>query len=280
MSGEYVERCTYTNSIGETICFNDGSGLCLDESEISGWSFSANSDNDRIKSFNRGVYSKKLNASIIADSEEQANSIRNKLHDICIVDIESEMPGILRCRDYELECWINEGTHSEYSEWAAFETLELNVISDQKYWIKKSETHYELKGEVIDENDDYDFSIGFPFDLLSENFKANIINDEILPSDFIIKIYGPVQNPSLQINNHLYEVEDVNIEEKEYLVINSLDKTIKHIKKFGEVVNCFSKRNKKSYIFEKIPKGNLPIYSDYELVFDIVLCNRRAEPKW
>lgn len=278
MNGVYVEKLTYTNSRGESISFNDGSGLCLDESEISGWSFSADSGSDRVKSFSRGVYSKKLNASIIADSTEQANKIRNKLHDVCIVDIEAETPGVLTCRDWEIRCWINEGSHSDYTEWDSFDTLELNVISDSKYWYRQTTQHFELIDKELSEIV-FDFPLSFPFDLYSSSIKSNVVNGEALESDMIIRIYGPVQNPSLSIAGHTYEA-DVVIDERECLEINTLEKTVTLITKFGEKINCYSKRNRQSYIFQRLPSGNSSIYSDYQIVFDIVLLSRRAEPKW
>lgn len=278
MNGVYVEKLTYTNSRGESISFNDGSGLCLDESEISGWSFSADSGSDRVKSFSRGVYSKKLNASIIADSTEQADYIKNKLHDVCIVDIEAETPGVLSCRGYEIECWINEGIHSEYTEWDSFDTLELNVISHSKYWYSRKTQHFELTDKELSEVI-FDFPIGFPFDLYSSSIKSNILNNEILDADMILRIYGPVQSPSLTIAGHNYEV-DVMISDKEYLEINTLEKTVFLYTLCGEKINCFSKRSRQSDVFQKLPTGNLKIYSDYQLIFDIVMLNRRAEPKW
>lgn len=215
----------------------------------------------------------------LADVDDyQANYIKNRLHDVCIVDIEAETPGVLSCREYEIECWINEGIHSEYTEWDSFDTLELNVISHSKYWYSRKTQHFELTDKELSEVI-FDFPIGFPFDLYSSSIKSNILNNEILDADMILRIYGPVQSPSLTIAGHNYEV-DVMISDKEYLEINTLEKTVFLYTLCGEKINCFSKRSRQSDVFQKLPTGNLKIYSDYQLIFDIVMLNRRAEPKW
>ena len=66
----------------------------------------------------------------------------------------------------------------------------------------------------------------------------------------------------------------------EYLVIDSSEKTIMLVKGSGEKVNCFNKRSRDSYVFEKIPVGANTVSWEGEFGFDVTLLEERSEPKW
>ena len=48
----------------------------------------------------------------------------------------------------------------------------------------------------------------------------------------------------------------------------------------GSKVNCFNKRNRASYIFEKMPVGTSKVSASSGFKFDVVLLEERGEPKW
>ena len=101
-----------------------------------------------------------------------------------------------------------------------------------------------------------------------------------MPANFRLIIYGYASNPTLHIGGHEYSV-NVEVDDGEYLTIDSVAKTIFLTRNNGEKVNCFNLRNKDSYIFEKIPAGDNAITSpNDQIYFDITLLDERSEPKW
>ena len=100
-----------------------------------------------------------------------------------------------------------------------------------------------------------------------------------MESNFRIVIYGPVINPTIYIAGHEYTV-NIEISENEHLTIDSIERTIVLTRYDGTLFNAFGDRNKASYIFQKIPKGNCVVAWDGSFGFDVVLCEERSEPKW
>ena len=117
----------------------------------------------------------------------------------------------------------------------------------------------------------------FDYDL--EEVIEVIENDCIDRAEFEIKFYGPSQNPSVTIGEHIYELY-TDLESGERAVIDSRAKTIRKFNIYGEEENIFADRNKDSYIFEKIPEGITTISRDKQQKLDITLYDERGEPEW
>ena len=98
------------------------------------------------------------------------------------------------------------------------------------------------------------YPYGYPYGYASNLENQVIMNHNFVDSNFNLTIYGPIINPSIFIDNHPYTVF-TEISEGERLVISTLDKTIKKIKRNGEEVNEFNKRNKTYSVFQKIKSG-------------------------
>ena len=92
-------------------------------------------------------------------------------------------------------------------------------------------------------------------------------------------VYGPVNNPSVTIGNHLYNV-NCEVDSSEYLVIDSIEREIYIISNFGEKKNVFNKRNNESYIFQKINHGINSVIWSGGFGFDITVYDERSEPEW
>ena len=104
-------------------------------------------------------------------------------------------------------------------------------------------------------------------------------NTDFVASNFEMRIYGPVEQPSVVIGGHEYSVS-CSVEKNEYLTIDSIKKTVILTKQDGTEVNCFNLRNRDSYVFEKVPVGVSSVSTSGAFKFDIVLLEERSVPKW
>lgn len=269
---------TYVNSNNQSVEFGVN-GLYMNEVAL-GWKFEAKSNNGVIVSFSSGLYNFSLPAVIIADSDEQANMIRDRLHDICLFDVISQKKGKLIYRGYTLDCNINEIVNSSYRDWTAFGDVKLNVITDKPIWRKSKTVSFRFisDNQVIDNALDYDFDYPFDYGLLSQN-KMIFENESFVESDFILKIQGEVNIPAVYINDHLYSV-DTMLSYGDILEINSKEHKIVLTKSNGKTENCFDLRNRDSYIFQKIAAGINTIRTSQKLNVQLTCFDERGEPKW
>ena len=104
----------------------------------------------------------------------------------------------------------------------------------------------------------------------SSNFK---------PCNFKMVIYGYAENPSVIIENHVYQVF-ATVYEGEQLEINSFNKTVVKIGRIGENTNLYNFRNKIQSVFEKIPPGTSRLAWSGGFGIELTLFEERGEPKW
>lgn len=119
------------------------------------------------------------------------------------------------------------------------------------------------------------------FEILEEQTEAPhryILNENYVPSDAIIRIYGPTTFPSIMIGDNQYGAENITLDDGEYLEINTKDETIQHYVDSEGWVNVFNHRLDDT--FEKIEVGTSEITWQGNLDTDIRLLNSRSDPKW
>ena len=216
----------------------------------------------------------------MADSEEEFNELAYRMHKIFERDIRRVKPGKIWWNDFYKEVFVVETSNEEFEE--GFQAIErsLKLLSPKPYWTKITMHQYldmSQGGGTLDYDEtmlDYN---DFDYDL--EEVIEVIENDCIDRAEFEIKFYGPSQNPSVTIGEHIYELY-TDLESGERAVIDSRAKTIRKFNIYGEEENIFADRNKDSYIFEKIPEGITTISRDKQQKLDITLYDERGEPEW
>ncbi len=119
----------------------------------------------------------------------------------------------------------------------------------------------------------------FPFDFCSEKGEKTLFNPSFKDSNFILTIYGFVENPQITISGHPYRVE-TTVYEGERLVIDSIKGTVKKIGRLGEITDCYNARGKQKRVFQKIPSGMNTFQWSGGFGVDITLFDERSEPKW
>ena len=271
-----LEQFIYTNSFNETLEFGKDN-LFVNENDLRDFAWEITSKNNKISGFKKGIVSKTIPVILKCDTEADGVTLRNRIFEVFEKDVLAKQYGKIHIGDYYLRCYITGSKKSNYLMHNSCMVVSLTVTTDFPEWVKETITTHDVNegnGSIF-----LDYPHGFPYDFKNPYINTNIINDGFTPSNFILRIEGYVDNPTLFIGNHRYSV-NVTVGVGEILTIDSVNKTIV-LNKSGELVNCFKYRNKDSYIFEKIPVGESVITSSNDqLKFTLTLLEERSEPKW
>lgn len=274
-----LERLQYRNHLGEGITFGQD-GFFVNENDLRDFAWNYTSKNNRISSFQKGVAKKALTVIIACTSEADGLAKRNALFEVCEKDVLANQHGKICIGDYYMKCFVTGSKKSDYLYNNQSMKVKLTVITDFPVWVKESTTTFRKVGEEAEvEGQFLDYPMDFPFDYTFELSMRNLINEDFVATNFRLIIYGSCSNPRIHIGGHEYLV-NTDIESGEYLIVDSSAKTIELVKSNGNKVNCFNRRNRDSYVFEKIPAGANSVTWEGDFGFDVTLLEERSEPKW
>lgn len=231
----------------------------------------------RVKRFYKDTQEAKLNLDIMADNADEFNQIMYKLHRTFDRDIRRMKPGKLWWNDFCKEVFAVETSQNEFDELFEAVNREVTFVSVYPYWVRRITYQYGTNITNVDAGLDYDHD--YDFDYGMEEITEVIQNDCIDAANFEMKFYGPIENPSVTIGGHEYEVL-TTLAEGDYVIVNSLTKKILQYDAYGNVENVFHLRNRDSYIFEKIPEGETAIARSKDHMLDITIFDERGEPEW
>lgn len=270
-----IEKLIYKNHMNEVITFGEN-GIYVNSNDLHDFAWNYAAKNNRISEFKKGIVKKTIPVVIHCSSEEEGIRIKNRLFECAEKDVLTMQYGKIIFGDYYLNCYITESKKSDYLISGNHLRTSLTVVTDLPSWIKETTTTFGYGQE--EEGKDLDFNSDFPYDYASNLLGISLNNTGFIESNFRMVIYGACENPEVIIAGHSYQV-NVTIESNEYLTIDSVEKTIVLTHTDGTKENCFNKRNRESYIFEKIPSGVSGVSSGH-FKFDITLLEERSEPKW
>lgn len=275
-----LDKAKYVNHLGETINFGTD-GVLISESELHDYEWDYDTNFDEITNFRKGVVTKQFAVIICAKTPEEGIEKRNEIFEIFDRDIITQNAGKMYIGDYYCKGYVTISKKSSWFYSGRYLVNKVTFASDNPDWIK--ETVYTFKEEEEEEEEGtrgvkrYDYKYGYFYsNLLSTGVMENTA---VSGSDFVIRVYGAVTNPLIQINEHSYQV-NVSLSEGERLEINSESKSVNVINSANMVNNVFWLANKTSYIFEPIPKGFINIAWNGKFTFDLVLIDKRSEPLW
>lgn len=271
-----LETFKYINHRNETIEFGQA-GVYVNSNDLRDFTWSVTSKNDRISGFTKGIATKTVPLVILCETEQEGIKIKNQLFEIMEKDVLAQQHGKIVIGNYYLKCYVTEGKKTNYLTDKRYMNASLTITTDYPYWTKEVDTDFNMSNpkDLIF----LDYSHDYPFDYKAETAVGILNNTGFVASNFRLTIFGFVTNPKIFINGHEYSV-NITISTGEYLVIDSVAKTIILYRYNGEKVNCFNARNKQSYVFEKIPPGTNIATCEGQLLFRISLIEERSEPKW
>lgn len=270
-----IEEFIYKNHMNEKIAFGKD-GIFANTSDLHDFSWNVKSKNDRISGFKKGIVKKTIPILIVCNNEEEGIRKKNLIFECPEKDVLTEKYGKIIIGDYHLKCFVTASKKSEYLTDKRMLKTSLEITTDLDAWVKETTTTFGYGHGT--EGNNLDFNNDFPMDYTSNLNGKTLNNTDFMDTNFRMVIYGACENPEVVINGHSYNV-NVTIEANEYLTIDSIEKTIVLTHADGSTENCFNKRNRESYVFEKIPSGVSGVSSGH-FKFDVTLLEERSEPKW
>lgn len=272
----------YETSDGQKIDLMNGPIYAISPETLTGstWEYSTISGVNglgRVKRFYKDAQERKLTVGIMADTKEEFNTIMYGLHRAFERDVRRLKPGKLWWNDFYKEVYAVDTSQEEFEEYFESINRDITFMSVYPYWIRQKKYQYFDASTYVGTHDfdDYDFE----YDYDHEGVIEIVDNDCIDAANFEIIFYGPAQNPNVTIGGHMYEVL-TDLEEGEYVIVNSLRKTVRQYNLDGTEENIFYLRGRDQYIFEPIPSGNMAIERSKDQKLDVIIYDERGEPDW
>lgn len=273
----------YINSQGKKIDFTKPPFLGLPNNALFDYQWTYVTQGQavqKIVKFEKLMVEKTFPVVVSGDTEAEYLGNLDKFLQATDVDIDKLKMGELHIGKYFLECYIFASTKNKRYLGTNKSKITLSIISERGNWQSS-----ELFSYVAGENQEEDTGTGFdyPYDYMIDfnvGFDKNtIINESYMDTDFELTFYGPSLLPEVTIGGNVYRVNK-ELENGDYLKINSKDKTVTLFKANSTQENVFAYRDRDNYIFEKIHAGGNLVLWDSELLWDIRLFYERSEPKW
>lgn len=276
-----LDKVKYINHTKEEIIFGIN-GIYINQNDLRDYSYKlVNND------FNYDFKSKKIQIMIVKENKLKSYEKRNEIYNIIDKDVALKTPGRFYINDYYLSCYITASSKKSYLLDERYILLDLEVLPQSK-WIREKFISYRTDGKVYSENNEeivigssknWDMNYDYPYDFAPPLLNKILMNETYFKSDFKVSIFGPVDNPQLQIGDNFYKV-NIELQDSEVLTIDSKSKTITKIDRRGTTVNVFKFRDRDHYIFQQIPPGDNKIKWSGTFGFDVVMYEERSEPKW
>lgn len=236
-----------------------------------------NTNRKKLERFYRTGVSKKITLQVYADTKAEFDEMLDRLNEITDIDIIEQKPGKLWVGDYYLECFITELDPKDYDDIFYTVDVDATIEAFTPYWINKSTYTFHSYGITSNYNKRYPGR--YPYRYANGLTSNYLVNPNYTPSNFQMIIYGPIVNPQITVGINTYLVNIV-LEEGEYLLIDSRNKTITKFLKNGEKVNAYHNRQKGKEFFEKIRTGRQMVQWTGKFDFDITVIEERSIPKW
>lgn len=270
-----LERIKYRNHLGEEIDFGKN-GIFVKASDLHDYQWDVVQKNNKISSFRRSVVQKKLPVVIFCTTVGEGLAARNRLVEVAEKDVLAKQPGRLIIGEYYFKCYITKSKKDSYLFSRRKMETALTVTSDEPFWVREINFYFRNTGT---NTTGFEYSYDYPVDYVSGFASSELNNPDFTATNFRMTIFGPCSNPTAYISGHAYAVT-AELTAGEYLVIDSVTKTIVKTAVDGTKTNLFHYRNRESYIFEKIPPGENILSRDGDFNVDVTLLEERSEPKW
>lgn len=255
-------------------------GIYANYNNLRDFEWSVTSNNNIITGFERNIVSKSLPLVICCD-ENKATDIKNKLYEHFEKDVLNKKSGYFIINNYKFNCYVIRSIKSNYLISKRVLYVTLDIVSDEAFWTK--ETYYTLPRSnriaTREINNIKKYTYQYPFTYSSLR-NVQVIDSGFASSDVIIRFFGYCENPYVNIKGKIYQVFYA-CERDEYIEINTKDRTVFKIGKLGEKTNIFNYRDKQfDDFFRKIEPGDNQVAWDGTYDVEIVVLERRSEPKW
>lgn len=227
-----------------------------------------------IYGFKRPAITYEILLSINGSFGEKVEELEN-MTDIFEKEIISLKPGALYFNNQYINSYVvaSEITPTEYG-------VERTITLLCPYPMWKTDLFFEMLPSEPSSTGMLDYDYDYQYDYTqNESGLRKIYINHYAQNQFIMNIFGPVIDPSININGHTYKVFGT-YSTGEYITIDSVNYTVVKHDYNGNVVNCFDSRYKEESIFEPIPSGEVTFRWQGNFGFNITVVTERSEPRW
>lgn len=268
------EKITHTNSNNETLDFT-ALGILVNYNDLRDYERGIKTKNDKITGFYKGVVKKTIPFVFCVD-EHEADEIKNRFYEHFEIDVLQKRKGYFEINGYKYYCFAVKSVKSNYLINKRYLRINVGIATDDSYWIKETSYTADFSSSSARTVTKYPFTYPFTYSVPKT---VNVVNDSFTDTDMIMRIYGRCTNPIINISDNTYQLY-VTLNAEEYAEIDTFKKTITKYSSNGARSNIFNSRNKNYDTFRKIPQGSFDITTVGVEKVDIVLIERRGEPRW
>lgn len=208
-------------------------------------------------------------------------------------DILHETPGTFVCNGYSIKGYSTAASDSSNnSSSLLWDTFKRKFICPYPFWSKQTYTNLFVDTETpIDWTDikDYmpvseDGTADYPWDYKTHVGKnGTFVNNDLTGSEFVIVINGATLNPLIRIGDKVIHM-NLEIDENEYLTIDSRTKTVVLTLADGTEINAYGARDVAVDIFARIPRGTISVFWDDDETgnysWTLTTYDERTAPLW
>ena len=265
----------YINNSGNSVDLNKYPYKMLLSDLLDGeWSYE--SSNNKIDSFCKKIQSRSLKIDSHRNSGQSARSVQANLVDLFEADVVQNKRGRIYVDDYYMPCNIIKDKKTLW-ETNVVVSSEFSLVTDYPYWIREKKITYERK--QASDTGYLDYPYDYPYDYSPNDMAVYLENTEVMPADFKLVIQGPCENPQVTIGQNKCQIM-TTLSSYEYIVLNSMDRTIYKVSSTGTVTNVFESLNRNYENFDRIPQGKHTISINGTFRMEITMYMKRSEPRW
>lgn len=274
-------RIAYINSEGKAFEFLNNKNIKIKDADFYKYSYGYEGTEltfgVNVERFKKGPSTYPVELLFYGSSKNRSKQIAD-LHEAVAVDRINKEPGKLIYGDWYIKCYVIEGDTYPYENQPNITVKETSLFCPYPFWIR--EKSFEFLPKNTDQTaDGLDFPTDFPFDFTPEQSGIEVREVEHFDSsNFLMRYYGPCENPSVSINGYPYRIF-TTLEANEYLEIDSRKNSVTKFMANGETSDLYNSRSFKQSVFEKIPSGRLVINWTGTFGIDLTLYLERSVPK-
>ena len=213
----------------------------------------------------------------IRGADKECKRIADALVDYFEADVRNKKVSHLCADDWKVECYVTEWEFRTSEINPNWMELELEIYCPYPFWTKSH--FFSFLPTTTSSTGNKKYPNRFPYRYANGYTEYRAGNPSQVPSNFILRIYGPTVNPLVQIGGQDYQFF-ASIGTGEYLEMKTKDLTIYKIGELGERINYFHSRAKKTDFFKLFPVGQVKINSSGTFEYDIDILEERSEPRW
>lgn len=214
----------------------------------------------------------------IYGTPEEREEFLESFHNAIMHDIALNQPGTLTWGEWQIGAVVISSDTYPHEELEHVTVNDLVFYCPNPRWMQRQKIEIEKgtteKWEPFGGSSfPFDWPVGYAPILAPAEYTYHITHH--VPSDFVLRIYGPAYNPHVTIGGHVYGI-NFSIPAQMYAEIDSRNHTVM----LSNGMNLFNYRDFESSVFEKIGNGNITVKRSSDFSALLTIYKESDEPRW